>query len=43
MGAALNFTTSVKNLLLRNYIEKTSYFEAAPPCHTIADKPLIIY
>ena len=23
-----------------NYIEKTSYFEAAPPCHTIADKTI---
>ena len=26
---------NLENLLLMTYVEKTSYFEVAPPCHTI--------
>ena len=25
----------LENLLLMTYVEKTSYFEIAPPCHTM--------
>ena len=32
----------LENLQLMTYVEKTSYFEFAPPGHTIAYKTLII-
>ena len=33
----------LENLLLMTSVEKTSYFDIAPPCHTILTNTLIIY
>ena len=33
----------IKNLLLMTYVEKTTYFEVAPPCHTMLTNTLIMY
>ena len=35
--------TNVNNSLLTTYVEKTSYFEVAPPYHTMLPNTLIIY
>ena len=36
-------TLKLENVLLMTYVEKTSYFEVAPPCHSMLTNTLITY
>ena len=43
VGTVSTITLKLENVQLMTYVEKTSFFEVAPPCHSMLTNTLITY